>query len=556
MKHWRTHLVLLLLFVMAAALVGRLVFLQVVHYGFYKALAQGQQNSSSLLRGQRGSIFIQDKQGDLHTLAGNQKVPFVFASPPEVEDTEQTAAVLAESLQVDLDSLLVKLNHMESLYEPIKKEISPAEEAFLEQAEIPGIYIGRETKRAYPQGDLASHVTGFTNQDGQGQYGIEEQYNDVLEGKEGLKKSARNPASYLMAAFQDTLKDGSDVVLTIDYHIQSMAESLLQDAARQLNTSHATVIVIDPLQGNILALANYPSFDPNKFSDVENLRVFQNGAVQTIFEPGSIFKPITMASALDAGKVTPQTTYVDQGVVQIGGRKVLNYDERVWGLRSMTEVLEFSINTGVVFAEQQLGHQKFLDYIEKFGIFEPTDIDLAGEVYSKNTEFQKGYEINFTTASFGQGIEMTPMQIVKAFTALANGGIPVTPYIVQGNKSDEKLERAISERTSSQITAMLTSVVENGFGKAARIPGYYVAGKTGTAQVSWSALGVSKAGYSDQTIQSFIGYVPAFDPKFLILVKLDNPQARTAEYSALPVFRDLAKYIIDYYQIPPDYDIE
>jgi len=150
---------------------------------------------------------------------------------------------------------------------------------------------------------------------------------------------------------------------------------------------------------------------------------------------------------------------------------------------------------------------------------------------------------------------MTPLQVVRAFSALANGGTLVTPYIVQGNQSKDEPEQVVTERTSSQITAMLTSVVENGFAKAAGIPGYYVAGKTGTAQVSWSALGIAKSGYSDQTVQSFIGYAPAFDPEFLILVKLDDPAARTAEYSALPVFRDLAKYIIDYYQIPPDYDI-
>jgi cell division protein FtsI/penicillin-binding protein 2 len=226
----------------------------------------------------------------------------------------------------------------------------------------------------------------------------------------------------------------------------------------------------------------------------------------------------------------------------------------------MNEVLEYSINTGAVFAERQLGHDNFLQYIKKFGIFEPTNIDLAGEVFSENKEFQKGYEINFATASFGQGIEMTPIQLVRAFSAIANNGMRTEPYLVEKEPSTELSlsagEPVISSQTSSQLTAMLVSVVENGYSKRAKIPGYHIAGKTGTAQISWSALGVSKSGYSDKTIQSFVGYAPAFDPKFLILVKLDNPKTKTAEYSAIPIFRDLAKYIIDYYQIPPDYEIE
>ena len=272
-----------------------------------------------------------------------------------------------------------------------------------------------------------------------------------------------------------------------------------------------------------------------------------------------------MASAIDAGKVTPDTTYLDNGMVKIGGYTIYNYDERVWGQRTMSEVLQFSINTGAVFAEQQLGHNRFLDYIKKFGIFKPTEIGLAGEIYSENREFRKGYEINFATAAFGQGIEMTPLQLVRAFSALANKGTPVEPFLVEKIVDSKGLlqkpkrktaKQVISQNTASDLTTMLTSVIEEGYGKAARIPGYFVAGKTGTAQVSWSALGISKAGYSDKTVQLFIGYVPAFNPKFLVLVKLNNPATKTAEYSAVPIFRNFTKYIIDYYQIPPDYIVE
>ena len=220
----------------------------------------------------------------------------------------------------------------------------------------------------------------------------------------------------------------------------------------------------------------------------------------------------------------------------------------------MTEVLEKSINTGAVFVEKQIPHKVFLDYLVKFGIFEPTGIDLP-ETYSENKEFKEGYEINFATASFGQGIEMTPLQIVRAISCIANGGRLVKPYLVEGNEEAiETQPRVISQKTASQLTAMLVNSVENGYAKRAKIPGYYIAGKTGTSNIPFSNLGIDKLGYSDKTWQSFIGFVPAFDPKFLILVKLDNPETQIAGASTTLVAHDLIKYIIDYYQIPPDYE--
>jgi len=274
-----------------------------------------------------------------------------------------------------------------------------------------------------------------------------------------------------------------------------------------------------------------------------------------------------MAAAINEEAVTPQTTYQDPGKLVIGGWPIYNYEQRVYpGDITMTEVLEKSINTGAVFAERQLGNNLFYSYIEKFGIFESTGIDLQ-ETIPVNKEFHEGWEqgreINFATAAYGQGIEMTPIQLIKAYSAIANGGKITTPYLVEKIVSADEVKEIkpesysnplISSKTASQLTAMLISVVENGFAKSAQIPGYYVAGKTGTAQIAFSALDIPKEGYSDQTWQTFVGFAPAFNPKFLILVKLDNPETKTAEYSAVPLFHDLAKYIIDYYQIAPDFN--
>lgn len=415
--------------------------------------------------------------------------------------------------------------------------------------------------RSYPQSSLAARTLGFTNQEGKGQYGIEGYYNRILEGKEGIRKTIASVANYLSQNTPDTSEDGADLVLTLDFNIQSTAELLLERTIENLRAKGGTIIVMEPSTGALLASAVFPSFDPNEYGAVQDISVFQNPVVQSIFEPGSVFKPVTMAAALNEGVLTPETTYVDTGIVRIGGYKILNYDERVWGERTMKEVLQYSINTGAVFVEQQLGHQTFLEYLERFGIFAPTETDLTGEVYSQNRELKKGYEINFATASFGQGIEMTTMQLLRAYSAFANQGRMVQPYIVQEirengttKQTQPKLSpRVISPRTASTITAMLVNVIEEGFAKGAKIPGYDIAGKTGTAQVSYAALGIAKSGYSENTVQSFIGYAPALNPKFLLLVQLDNPQAKTAEYSAMPVFRELAKYILDYYEIPPDY---
>ena len=412
------------------------------------------------------------------------------------------------------------------------------------------------TERYYPQKFLAAQVVGFFGGEGRGQYGVEGYYDSKLTGEIKFQEGERNPWVNFFYSEKNQPQKGADVILTIDYNIQFKAEQLLAQAKQNLNIEGGEIIVMDPVSGRILAMANFPDFDPNEYGSQEDFDVFKNNAIQEAFEPGSIFKPITMAAALDQGKITPQTTYIDTGEVEIAGHILSNYGKRIYGVATMTEVLEKSINTGAIFAEKQIDRKAFLQYIEKFGFFQKTGIDLQGEILAGNRTLKKGREINFATASFGQGIEVTPIQMMAAYSALANNGKVAKPYVLEGsNNGGAEAENVISPKTASQITAMLCSVVQNGFSKKARVPGYYIAGKTGTGQIPWTSLGVNKEGYSDKTWQSFMGFAPAFDPKFLILVKLDNPAAKTAEYSALPVFRELAKYIIDYLEIPCDYEV-
>ncbi len=532
MRNLRVNLIFFFVILFSAVLLSKLFFIQVLQADFYKALAQGLGASlrNYEIQTERGEILLKNKE----PLAINKNWSLVFASPPKITEAEETAEILAVVLNLDKNFISEKLQK-DTLYSPIKKKLTEEEVTALENLNLAGIYLDSEQGRYYSQESLASQVIGFLGATGKGQYGLEEYYNETLvnSGK------------------------GSDLVLTLDYNIQFTAEKLLNEAKENLDIESGQIIVMEPNSGKILALANFPNFNPNQYTEYATagfLEIFQNGATQKLFEPGSIFKPITFAAALEEEKITPQTTYIDEGVVKIGGWSIYNYDLKVWGEKTMTEVLEKSINTGAVFVERRLPHKVFLDYLTRFGIFEPTGIDLP-EVYSENKEFKKGYEINFATASFGQGIEMTPIQIVRAISCIANGGKLVKPYLIASN--DEMIEtqpRVISPKTASQLTAMLVSSVENGYAKRAKISGYYIAGKTGTSQIPFSNLGINKSGYSDKTWQSFIGFAPAFNPKFLILVKLDNPKAQVAGVSTTLVAHDLMKYIIDYYQIPPDYE--
>lgn len=552
MRNWRTNFVLVFFFLFTAAIVGRLVFLQIIQGPFYAALARGQQKVFESFIGDRGDIFFQNHESPVATV---EEDAFIYLSPAEIPETERDALAqtLSQKLSLDKDFIMAKLGREESLYEVIKEDVSEKEAAELKSLGLKGVYFGSEKSRAYPYAEFASHILGFTNQDGQGQYGVEEYYNDTLQGKETFEEGERGPLGYFFPNNDTQANEGKDLTLTIDYNIQYFAERLLQQAEDNLQAEGGTIIVINPTTGKILALAEAPNFNPEKYAEVKNTKIFMADATQKVFEPGSVFKPLTMSAAIDQGKITPETTYQDPGVIKIDGWSIYNYDERQYsGDITMTQVLEKSINTGAVFAESQVGDQKFQNYLTKFGIFEKTGIDLPSELLPSNAEFKTGHKINYATASFGQGIEVTPIQLVRAYCAIANGGNLVTPYIVEREPEVSK-DKVISSATASKVTAMMVSVVQYAYTKAAQVPGYYVAGKTGTAQVSYAALGQNKSGYSDKTWQSFVGFAPAFNPKFLILVKLNNPQTKTAEYSAVPTFQKLAKYIIDYYQIPPDH---
>ncbi len=557
MKNWRIHLIFTFLFLFGIAIICRLVYLQIIDYKIYRAQALGQQIRLKEVEGLRGEILFKD---GIKSLAINKEEWRVYALPKEITDKKNVSEVLGNILSESPKIISSKIEDT-NCFSVIKNQLTEEEIKNVKDSNLNGIYLEKLSQRYYPQKTLSSQVAGFLGGNGDGQYGLEGYYDEILKGKKGFKEEETKGLIFFDSEGVEAAKDGSNLYLTIDYNIQFIAESLLQEAKDTLDIESGQIIVLEPNSGKVIALANFPNFNLNEYSKEKDLSIFQNGAVQKLFEPGSVFKPITIAIALNEGKITPDTTYIDKGYVKIGNETIDNYDKRVYGETSMTQVLEKSINTGAIYAQKSVDRDVYLKYLDKFGFNEQTGIDLQGEAYSSNENLNKGGEINLATSSFGQGIEMTPLQLARAFCVIANGGKLVKPYIVEKtiNEKGEETETLpqiskegiITSQTITQLTTMLINVIENGYGTRAKVPGYYVAGKTGTAQVPIEG----KRGYDpNKTIQSFIGFSPALNPRFLILVKLDNPKAKTAEYSATPIFGKLAKYIIDYWQIPPDYE--
>ena len=563
----RLYFWIFLVILVGFVLIFRLFTLQVLKYDFYKGLAISQHQTHQILFPQRGEIFIKDRfygkdpSSQLFPLAVNRKWSMVYAVPKNIENREEVIEILAPLLELDEEVLRQKIYKRNDPYEPLKRKLSSEVADKIKELDIDGIGLTLENWRYYPADSLASHVigfVGFVEDERIGQYGIEGYYNKKLGGETGFLEGEKDTQGRLLAIdkrYLQPAEDGSDLVLTIDPNIQFFIEEILKEAAERLEVEGGTIIVINPQTGAIKALASWPTFNLNEYSKVEDINIFLNPAVHSLFEPGSIFKPITMSIALDKKLITPNTTYEDKGFVKVGGYTISNSDDEPQGIQIMTQVLEKSLNTGAVFLSQIIKKKIFKEYLEKFRLAKKTGIDLEGEVKGDLSNLNTKRDIEYATAAFGQGIAVTPIGLVVALGTIANEGKLMTPYLVEkfihSNGREELIEpkiagKVISLETAEELTKMMVSVVENGYGKKAGIPGYFVAGKTGTAQVP------ERGGYSNKTIHSFGGFFPAFDPQFLILVKLNNPQGiRFAADSVAPIFGEIAKYILNYYEIPP-----
>lgn len=548
-----------------AAIVVRFFTLQALSYSFYKELADNQHQLYETLVPVRGEISIQEgRSGKTVPVVTNIQKDLVYAVPPEITDKTKTAAALAPVLQMTKADILGKIASNDRKWVAIQKELPESTSIQVTNLKLPGIYLQPDTFRTYPEGTFASQVLGFLGFTGDqrvGQYGIEEYFNDQLTGKPGsLTQDNDLGGRWITGGLRKIVpaQDGVNISLTLDRAIQFKAEQILRDTVEKYQADDASMVILSPKTGAVLAMANYPTFDPNQFNTVTDQSVFRNRAVADAYEPGSVFKAFTMAAALDAGVITPDTTYEDTGSVTLNGFTIRNALNKVHGVQTMTQVLEQSINTGAIFAEQKVGNQQFADVVRKFGFGATTGIALPGEAAGNISNLSKSGDVYYATAAFGQGVTVTPLQLAAAYAAIANQGRLMKPYIVQSITDasgqtqvtqPQEVRQVISPQAANMLSAMLVSVVELGHGEHAQVPGYYMAGKTGTAQVART----DGRGYDPNTnIGTFIGFGPVDNPAFTIVVKVYNPRAaQFAETSAAPAFGQMAQFLVNYFQIPP-----
>ena len=556
--------------VLAGVFVGiiviRLFSLQVLQYGFYKALAEGQHSLYEKLFPTRGNVYMTEHGSNaLFPLATNEPLKLVYANPSQIKkDPEEVARDLAPILGMEQGVVYDRVSKQNDLYEPLKHAVRDADIQKIKALAITGIEFADEQVRMYPEGRYGSHLIGFLGYDGnarKGQYGIEGAFDAQLTGTVGSLQAEKDAAGRWIAIGSRTLipaKNGDDIILTIDRAIEHEACAKLNEAVQQHGAESGSVVVMYPATGAILAMCGAPDFDPNNYTKVDDAKVYTNPAIYSQYEPGSVMKGITMAAALDRGAITPNTTYTDEGFVKIGGFTIKNSDELAHGVQTMTQVLEQSLNTGAIFAMRQIGPTTFASYLDKFGFGTKTGIELGGESAGDISALSLGKEIYAATASYGQGITVTPLQLASAFGAIANHGVLMKPYVVKEVRHADgtvtttqstKVRTVVSAQTATTVTAMLVNVVQNGHGKRAGVAGYYIAGKTGTAQIPRT----DGPGYqSGVTIGTFAGFGPVESPKFVMVVRIDKPRdVQFAESSAAPLFGDLASFILHYFEVPP-----
>lgn len=570
-SNWRLLFLLFLFLLLGVGVASRLFFLQILQHDYYSKITEDRNQLYQTLFPDRGEVFMQDLavsrkgQDKYYPLAVNKEFKQVYLVPKDIsEDSKDSLAEkLSGLLRLDKDLILSRINKKGDPYEPLKSKIDDEVVKQIEALNIKGVGLAPEVWRYYPNKSLASHIIGFvgmSNDERTGQYGIEGYYNKELQGEPGHLSGEKDIAGYWIPSLKHDFKpaeDGSKIILTIDQNIQFQIEKELNYLAGKWQAEEGTIIVMDAKTGAVRGMASYPNFDPNEYNKVENINVFLNPAIQKAYEPGSVFKVLTMAAGLENGKITPSATYIDKGEVRFGGSVIKNVDGKIYGEQTMTQVLEQSLNTGAIFVQQALGEELFVNFIQRFRFGELLGVDISGEVGGNISNLFTGRDVNLATISFGQGITVTPLSLIAMIGAVANKGNLMRPFLVQKIiKADGSeiatepriIDRVMSAQTSEKLTKMMVSVVENGHAKSVQVPGYTIAGKTGTAQVA----DLVKGGYSEDTIHTFVGFTPAFNPQFVMLIKLDKPKGtRFAEGSVNPSFKKLSEYLFNYLEIPP-----
>lgn len=513
------------------------------------------QNKKILPR--RGRIY--DTFGQ--PLVLNKEVFLLYCQPKKILDREKTIKQINEILQLGEATLEAKIS-LSKDWIVLTKNLDFLIKEKIEKLKIPGIGFERDYQRYYPEASLAAHLLGFVGKnywgENTGYFGIEGYFEKELAGMPGILKTERDILGKpIFFGTQEKIEpeNGADIYLTIDKSVQTIAKKRLKEGLELYQAKEGCVLIVEPDTLKIRASVCLPDFDQNNYS-IYNEEIFKNPIISNLYEPGSIFKPLIVAFALEEKKISPNDFVIEDGPVRIGDYSIKTWDNKYEGKISITRVLERSSNVGMVRIGERLGKKKLYQYLEKFGFGQLTNIDLQGEVVSQLKPFNQWYSVDFATVTFGQGIALTPIKFIQVFAAIINGGKLMKPQIVEkfvfGGREKliypKQIKRVISENTSEIIKKMLEKVVENGEVKWNKPEGYSIGGKTGTAQIPI-------AGHYDptKTIASFVGFLPVKDPKFLILVILREPKTSSwGSETAAPLFFKITKDLIVYYGIPSE----
>jgi len=566
-RDWRLWFWFVSILIFSGIILHRLFIVQVLSHEELFSRAKNQHQYYEELIPRRGEIYLQNK-GKTYPASVNEEMDTVIAVPKNIIDVEGTIMTLSAALNLPVEEVHHKIaGNRESMYEVIKRKLTDDESLELQNKNLKGIELVPEYWRTYPASPLTSQTIGFVGYKGEekgGQYGVEGYFENSLRGKGGFLKAEKDTGGRWISIGLRTLQkaeNGDNLVLTIEQAVQYYVEKKLEEIVKKFEATSGNILIMEPVTGRIIAMANYPSYDSNDYTKVEDSSLFQNKCIQEQFEPGSIFKSITYSIALDTGKITPETTYNDAGSISMAGYTISNFDGKGRGVIPMTKALDLSLNTGAIFAQQRAGKEAYYQYLKNFGFGEPTGIDLVGEAKGDIKNLAQMKDLNYATASFGQGVAITGIQMATAFSSLINGGHLMKPQIVEKvikNNGEEieippkEIRRVISQRTSDTIKAMLVSVVKNGWSIKAAVPGYLIGSKTGTAQIP----NPNGGGYTSDFIHTFVCGAPMNDPKFVILTKLDRVRAvKFSSDSVSPATRQILEFLFDYYNISPTEDI-
>lgn len=554
----RIHVVFIIFLIVFIIIIIRLFYWQVINSDGLKGIAEKQISTTLDIPAQRGRIYSSDKS----PLVINQRSYLVYLEPHKVKNINQTVKILSKDLQTDESSISAKIMNNELIWISVARKISEDKMIKLKNEKLEGVGFINEPKRFYPEASMAAHLLGFvgknTKGSDQGYFGVEGYYDNQLRGRDGFirieKDVLGNPI--LSGRYDEIPAElGRDLVMTIDRSVQFTAEKKLLEGVQKFGAKGGSVIILNPKTGAVLAMVSYPSFDPDDYVNYPS-NYYKNPTVSSSYEPGSTFKVLVMAAALNEGKIKPDTIYEENGPVEIGGYTINTWNQKYHGKISISQILEYSSNVGMVFIESQLGDENFIKYITQLGFGKLTDVDLEGESSPDLRPLNKWYKIDYATASFGQGIAVTPLQMIRAVAAVANGGMLLKPYVVQsivtdgGKKIDTQpkvIRQVFKKEVAAMVTEMMVSAVDNGETRNLKPSGFRIAGKTGTAQIPIQ-------GHYDaqKTIASFVGFAPVDDPKFIMLVTINEPTSSPwGSETAAPVFFSIASELFSYYGISP-----